>query len=225
MIDSGCSCIGHRLAVEEPAPGRVLPVPHIHRRNVRDLMIVQRENRSPGEKVSIVWLEGATSRRTESFRRAPRGRIAVVAEVFEQDGRAVPRGPIEFLFVKAQRVRESAADIGREVGLRGIEVEQFEIGSINLAQVDPGSVRRYVRGPLPRLRRRRFNRFFRLGDRLFNRSFIGRSRGRLRRLLRDSSRRAANKQRCNHPRDSRTRPLPPLHAPPYSNVDLGRRTQ
>ena len=39
---------GHRLAVEEVAPKCVLAVPHVHRRDVGELMVVQGEEALTG---------------------------------------------------------------------------------------------------------------------------------------------------------------------------------
>ena len=57
----------HRLAAKEAAPPCVAPVPHVHRRDVRNLVIGVVKKRSPGVNVSIEMESGATSIRTALF--------------------------------------------------------------------------------------------------------------------------------------------------------------
>ena len=114
----------HRLAVEKFPPARVLPVPHVHRRDVRQFMVDQREEAlARGEGFHRDAERGDVEQHRIIGRRARRG-IAVIAEILEQHRRPVPRLPVEPLLVRRQRIFDTARDIRCEIGLDRVEIEQ-----------------------------------------------------------------------------------------------------
>ena len=137
----------HRLAAEEVAPERVARCST--RRSCATCAsswLIEREEALAGR-------EGLHRQRQAARRRAgpccsasrARAGIAVVAEVLEQDRRAVPRLPVELLLVEGERVLERARDVGRQIGLDRVEIEKVEVLGFERREIEPRRVRRDVR--------------------------------------------------------------------------------
>jgi hypothetical protein len=126
----------HRLAAEQFAPEAVAAVPHVHGRDMGELVIGQGEE----ALARAERLEGEAERsdveEVRVVRRRTRRGIAIVAEVLEQNRGPFPRRPVEHLAVIGERVGERPADIGREIGLRRIEVQQPKVGRQQHRKID-----------------------------------------------------------------------------------------
>ncbi len=135
----------HRLAVEEPAPARVLRVPDVHGRHVHRLVVEQGEEPLPGTEGLVGLGDGRHVQQDGVVGRRARRRVAIVREVLQQDGGAVPGLPAEQLLLKGERVLEGPGYIGGEIGLRRVEIEQLHVGGGEGRKVDLRHVRLFHR--------------------------------------------------------------------------------
>ena len=214
----------HRLARQEASPVRVLAIPNVHRCDVSKLVIGQREETLAGGE----RLHRQRQRRDVEQHRiiggGARGGVAVIAEILEQDGGPVPRFPVEFLFVEGERIFDRPGNIGRQIGLDRVEIEQAEILGLERAEVDPRCVGRDVLGPLGFIflgivGRRGWRRGIGRGDRFGHRCRGGSWRRRRGRLLGERGcGRTARQQRGHGPPDDdlAIKPPYPRHRPPFS---------
>ena len=124
----------HRLAAQEAAPEGVALVPHVHRRDVGELVVGQREEalaRREGlhrlRQRRDVEQDGVVGRRA-------RGGVAVVAEILEQHRGPVPRLPVEHLLVEARshfRPTGRCRASGRSGPGRNRASEKFLVSSVD----------------------------------------------------------------------------------------------
>ncbi len=126
----------HGLAVEQAPPEGVRVVPDVHGRHVDRLMVhqgVEALARAEG-------LEGLAERgdvhQDGVVGRSPRGRVAVVGEILEQDRGLVPWRPTPLLLLEGHGVQEAAGDVGRQIGLGRVEVEQPQVLGLDPREVD-----------------------------------------------------------------------------------------
>src|ERR1019366_5638634 len=126
----------HRLAPEEGPPAGVGAVPDVHGRHVGQLVVHQGEEPLAGRE----GLEGLAERgdvdQDGVVRRSPRRGVAVVGKVLQQHGGLVPRLPAPGLLLEGHGVLEAARHIGRQIGLRRVEIEQPQILGLQRVQVD-----------------------------------------------------------------------------------------
>ena len=116
-----------RLAAEEPPPEGILAVPDVDRGDVRKLVVGQREKALAGRKGLHRQRQRSDVEQDHVARRRQRRGIAIIGEVLEQDGGPVPRLPAKNLLVESERIFERATEIGRQIGLDRVDVEQRQI--------------------------------------------------------------------------------------------------
>ena len=147
---SASACRAKKLA-----PEGVALVPHVHGRDVGELVVGQGEEAlARREGLHRLRQRRDVEQHGVVRRRARRG-IAIVAEVLEQDVGPVPRLPAELLLVAVERILDRPGDIGRQIGLDRVEIEQREVLGLERRQVDAAGARRDPLGASARLRRSR----------------------------------------------------------------------
>ena len=136
----------HRLAVQETPPEGVLAVPHIHRRDMRQLMVDQREKAlARGKRLHRLRQRRDVEQDGVVGRRSRRG-IAVIAEVLEQHRGSIPRLPSEPFLMRGERIFERPRNVRGEVGLDRVEIEERQVLGLERGQVEPGRARRDMLG-------------------------------------------------------------------------------
>ncbi len=179
-----------RLAAQEPAPERVLLVPHVDHADVRQLVVGQRVEALAGREGLHRQRQGRDVEQHHVARAAKRRRIAVIGEILEQHRCPVPRLPAQGLLVEGKRIFERPREIGRQIGLHRVEVEQRQVAGLERRKLEP-------RGVLGNAFRTRLLGRVGLGrvrlDRLPGRRIRGRRGGRIRVL--DDSRGVGRRRR------------------------------
>ena len=123
-----------------------LRIPHVDRGDVRELVIVEGEEALAGREGLHRQRERRDVEQHHVARAAERGGIAVIAEVLEQDRRPVPRLPVEFLLMEGERVFERAGEIGRQIGLDRVDVEQRQVLGFERREMEARRVLRDMLG-------------------------------------------------------------------------------
>ena len=124
------------LAHEEFAPERILIVPHVHRGDVDEFVVHQREDALAGSQRLERLVHGGDVDQKRVVRRRARGGVAVVGEVLEQNRDLLPRLPFEDALLEFERVQRRTRHVRREVGFRRIEIEDVDVLRFDTIEFD-----------------------------------------------------------------------------------------